>query len=177
MVLSIHQPNFFPYAGFFEKMKQSDMFVILTNVQYTRSNYQNRFDYHGWRTMSVNSGIEPIRNKRYINFEKDWDSIRKMNPKLKQFDAFITENLVDTNVAVICHAMMVLGIETELHIDYPTELTGSERLLDICKKKGATTYLSGISGKKYLDVKLFEDNGIDVIFQENPDKRSLIEIL
>ena len=38
MVITIHQPEHFPYMGFFQKMKAADVFVILDNVNY-RKNY------------------------------------------------------------------------------------------------------------------------------------------
>ena len=44
------------------------------------------------------------------------------------------------------------------------ELEGdkNERLIQVCKKRNATHYLSGPAAKDYLDVKLFEENGITV---------------
>ena len=45
-------------------------------------------------------------------------------------------------------------------------VTGSKTdlLLDICKKTNASTYVSGPSGKEYLDIKMFIENNIDVEF-------------
>ena len=42
----------------------------------------------------------------------------------------------------------------------------SELLLAICRKVGATDYLSGVSGREYLDRELFQRAGIRVRFQE-----------
>ena len=42
MKVTIHQPEHFPYMGFFQKMEQSDLFVILDDVQFTKGNFQNR---------------------------------------------------------------------------------------------------------------------------------------
>ena len=45
----------------------------------------------------------------------------------------------------------------------------TERLVNVCKKLGADTYISGIGGKKYLDEKLFEKNKIILEYQNyNP---------
>ena len=41
--------------------------------------------------------------------------------------------------------------------------TSSKRLLNICKKLGADTYISGIGGKRYLDEKLFEKNFVRAV--------------
>ena len=42
MKITIHQPEHFPYLGFFQKMESADLFVILDDVQYTKNNFQNR---------------------------------------------------------------------------------------------------------------------------------------
>ena len=42
MIVSIHQPEHFPYLGFFQKMKQSDLFIILDDVKFKKNNFQNR---------------------------------------------------------------------------------------------------------------------------------------
>jgi hypothetical protein len=38
MKVAIHQPEHFPYMGFFQKMKAADAFVILDDVQYSKGN-------------------------------------------------------------------------------------------------------------------------------------------
>ena len=42
----------------------------------------------------------------------------------------------------------------------------SALLLDICRALGATAYLSGVSGRAYLQVDRFREAGIAVRFQE-----------
>ena len=41
----------------------------------------------------------------------------------------------------------------------------SQRLLDICKHLDASCYISGISGKDYLDEKIFHNSGIKIIYE------------
>lgn len=165
--------------GFFQKMEQSDIFVILTHCDFTKNNYQNRFFYQGWNTMSTNKGHEPIRDKRYVNHVADWNKIITKHPKAALFTDCLSNSLSIMNISIIDKIRNILDIKIPIVMDYHTELKGSERLLDICKHYGATEYLSGIGGKKYLDVKLFEDNGINVIFQDENkiDKRAIIEII
>jgi len=43
MKISIYQPNFFIFSGVIEKLAASDIFVIMGQCQYEKSNYQNRF--------------------------------------------------------------------------------------------------------------------------------------
>ena len=42
MIVSIHQPEHFPYLGFFQKMNKADLFIILDNVKFKKNNFQNR---------------------------------------------------------------------------------------------------------------------------------------
>ena len=64
-----------------------------------------------------------------------------------------------------------LDIKTEIVFESELDVTGtsSQRLLDICKKLGADTYISGIGGKQYLDEKLFKNNKINLKYKNyNP---------
>jgi len=181
MIVSIHQPNFMPWYPFFQKIEQSDIFVIMCNCQFEKNNFQNRFNMNNkWNTMSVNKGLEPIVDKKYLSPEKDWNKIKanlsEYSDILKNFDECINESLTETNVSIIRKVCKMLGITTEIVLDYPTELRRTERLVDICKHYGATEYLSGPSGKKYLDLPLFSDK-IEVMYQEDQTKKPILEIL
>ncbi|HEX7137808.1 MAG TPA: WbqC family protein, partial [Vicinamibacterales bacterium] len=41
-VVAIHQPNFLPWLGFFDKMDRGDVFVLLDRVQLIRRSYTTR---------------------------------------------------------------------------------------------------------------------------------------
>jgi len=170
-----------PWYPFFQKIDASDIFVIMCNCQYEKNNFQNRFNLNNkWNTMSVNKGLEPIVDKRYLSPDKDWNKI-KVNLKeyssvLDQFDDCISDSLVETNVCLIRKICFMLGIQTEIVLDYPTDLKRTERLYDICKHYGATKYLSGPSGKKYLDLEQFGDT-IEVIYQSEQNKKTILEVL
>ena len=42
----------------------------------------------------------------------------------------------------------------------------TDRLINICKALGATTYLSGPGGKEYMEVERFKEENINVTFQD-----------
>jgi hypothetical protein len=42
MRVTILQPSYLPWLGFFEQMSRSDKFVLLDDVQYTRRDWRNR---------------------------------------------------------------------------------------------------------------------------------------
>ena len=181
MIISIHQPNFIPWYPFFQKIEESDIFVLMGHCQFEKNNFQNRFNMNGkWYTMSVNKGLEPIADKIYMSPEKDWNNIKtnlkQYSDVLNQLDECIGENLFETNVNIIRKLCSILNIKTEIVLDYPIELSKTERLVDICKHYGATKYLSGPSGKKYLDLPVFPDN-IEVLYQGEQTKKPILEIL
>jgi hypothetical protein len=167
VVLSAHQPTFCPWEPFFEKIERSDVFVLLGHVQFAKNVYQNRFKVDGkWFTMSVNGGMEPLIDKRYVSHKKDWDKIVKRWPQLSKFDDCITGNLWVTNVAIIMRSIELLKMQNKVVLDDPTHLRGGERIIELCKIHGADTYYSGISGVAYLDIDMFESEGIKVEFQD-----------
>lgn len=182
MIVTIHQPNFMPWYPFFEKMGQADIFVILENCQFEKNNFQNRFNMNDkWYTLRVHKGMDAIVNKRYIDAKYDWKIIKKnllrYENVLNLFDDDICDELSVCNTNIILKMASLLSIKTKIVTDYPTELRGTDRLVDICLKNNATTYISGVSGRKYLDIDKFTANGITVTFQDESTKKPILEVL
>lgn len=185
MTIAIHQPNFFPWFPFFQKLKGADLFVMMSNCQYEKGGYQNRFYMDGaWHTMSTEKGMVSIREKNYLTPHTDWKKIKMSLPThyshvVARFDHCINESLERTNAAIIKQIVKTLGIETLIAPDFPTENKATERLVEICKRYNARTYLSGISGKDYLNLDLFKKEGIEVVFQKEEDmiKEPILETL
>ena len=182
MKISIHQPNFIPWYPFFQKIEEADIFIILRNCQFEKNNYQNRFNANNqWYTMRVKKGLEDIKDKKYINPLYDWNKIKKGFPKIKNitenFDDCFSENLSETNSNIIIKACNLLNIKTKIVFDYPTPLKSTERLVDLCEHYEATEYISGLGGKKYLNLELFKEKNIKISFQKNLIKKPLFEIL
>ena len=147
-------------------MQASDLFVILAHAQYQKGGYLNRFERHGkWHTMSVNHGLQPIKDKTYSSPEKDMARIVERNPEAAPFVDCAGISLLETNMRIIERIRKRLNIGADIVLDYDTELRGTDRLLDICKRYGATKYISGMMGQSYLDTSKFLDSGIKVSFQ------------
>ncbi len=78
-VVTIHQPNFAPWPGYFHKMMMVDVFVYLDNVPFSKNSFQNRNKVvvngaSQWLTVPVcsrGSYGELTRDIR-INFQTDW---------------------------------------------------------------------------------------------------------
>ena len=131
--------------------------------------------------MSVNKGLDLIRNKTYVSPQKDWNKIKTNLPQyidiLEDLEQYIGDSLMNTNMLIIGNISLRLGIETPFYADFGIKGTGTERLINICKEHGATKYLSGVSGKNYMDLSLFDKAGIEVIFQEPNPSKPILEVL
>ncbi len=191
MILSAHQPNYLPYLGFFDKMIQSDVFIIQDNFQFERHDFQNRNrikTYNGvqWLTVPVERCKQDTRIDE-VNIaklpgalwtKKHWDALKynyMKAPYWGEFSEFFEQvykqnwtRLLDLNMYLIKMLMKLFKIETPLILSSSLKASGqkTDRLLAQCKEVGADVYLSGIGGRNYLDVQLMEDAGVKVLFQE-----------
>lgn len=178
MRVAIHQPNFMPWLPFLDKLASVDVFVVMSQCQFDRRGYQSRFMQDGqWHSMSVLNKREPICMKRYLDPEYHWKVIKKQLPgflrELVFFDACVSESLLEMNRGILLRAVGLFGIKTKIVDDFPSELTGTSRLVDLCKTHGATTYVSGMGAKDYMEMELFEEAGIAVEFLNPPEDRKL----
>jgi len=180
-----------PWLGFFHKINMADVFVVLDNVQYRRRYFQNRNKIrtkNGWQWITVplekeNRGALLIKDAVIFNDNLNWkrkniESIYYNYCKAPYFKYIWDEfnaiysadysNLLDLNLALIQFIFEKLGIKRKIQLVSTLKASGfkGELIFNICKSVGAETYISGISGKEYLDLKLFHDAGINVIFQE-----------
>lgn len=131
--------------------------------------------------MSVNKGTSPLSDKRYVQPERDWESIKSRNVRFSEtlatFDSCVSGSLIEFNSAVIRTAAKRLAITTPI-IEEPESMgNASTRLINICHQYQADTYLSGPSGHKYLDIDLFQSNGIDVRFVSPSLNAPLLEAI
>lgn len=182
MIVTIHQPNFFPYEGLLSKIRSSDVFVILSRAQYSKGNYHNRFNIaDSWYTMSVNQHRCQLVEKEYSNPEADWATIKRRLPQyehlLSRFDDCICKYLSSTNTEIIRRLCEMLGIKTRIELDYDFQSSRTGRLVRLCRDFGATTYLSGPSGASYLDFNAFAVHGIEVAIHQPTGSRPALEVL
>lgn len=192
MIIGIHQPNYLPYLGFFDKMKQSDVFVIYDDAQFNKENFTHRNRiriYHGWKYLTVPVLKEyipikdiKIRNELTVKGVKWADAhIRDIRDNYKDtpfyatyendFEAIYRKNydkLLDLNMEIIHFLMDAFEINTKLI--FSSELgfssKSTERLVEIVEALEGDVYLSGSMGRDYLDISLFEKIGIKVEFQD-----------
>jgi hypothetical protein len=78
------------------------------------------------------------------------------------------DRLVDINIEIIKFLISALDLKTKLVIasDLKLREEPTERLVDIYKMLDGNRYLAGKDGNKYMNLELFEQEGIEVIFQD-----------
>ena len=181
MIVSIHQPMHFPYMGFFQKMKESDLFIILDDVKFKKNNFQNRnrFLNGGGREEWFTVPVERKANSKLIKdvlVSEDFGWRKKLMKQMKLnfgYDldnVYESEYIKDINMNSIKFCRKRLNITTPMIFSSDLDISGSksELLVNLCKEVGATTYLSGKGGLDYLDMEIF--NGINIkIFESKVD--------
>jgi len=186
MIIAIHQPNYLPWQGYFYKIINCDRFVFLDNVQFTQNSIINRNKIKTssgeiWLTVPVltkhsfGQRINDVKINNTVNWRrKHWNAIHQNYNKTPFFDKcapFLKaiydnnwEKLVDLNRTLIKFVVISLGIKKEFFSASELGVSGksTDLLISICKKLDADVYLSGESGKKYMDEQKFKDAGIRV---------------
>jgi hypothetical protein len=191
MMVSIHQPSYFPWLGLLDKIEKSNAFIILDTVQFNDNAFQSRniFLNHNGETQYLSI---PVQKKNYQkkmfreleivnkNWQKKQNGFIMANYKKHPFFdeiysqiSFIFEKkyifLIDVVIDSMEACNKIFDIKTnfflasELNID--KELTKDKLVFDILKKIEATTYLSGVGAKDYQDDKNFEAEGVHLEYQ------------
>jgi hypothetical protein len=189
MIVSVHQPQYLPWLGYFDKIDKADVFVLLDNVQFKKNEWQNRnkiktADGWQWLTVPVTYKFLQLINEVEINNKERWQHRQRQSivsnykkapcwSALSDFfeDIFTVQwqNISELNIAVVRKLTVILGIETPLYVasdlgQFPDD--PDERLIAIAKHFKADTYLAGSGGKDYMNLEKYDNNGIKVMFQE-----------
>ena len=161
----------------------ADVFVVLDNVNFRKNYFQNRnkflntqgqeewfgFPVSKKSTNLILKNVVPVDNNTMPWKEK---LFRKLEMNLGKDDDIIeiydNKTLLDINMAGIRWAMKKMKIETPIVYASELEVNGSktELLASICNSLNAKTYISGPSGKQYLDISEFSNKNISVEFFE-----------
>lgn len=194
MLVAIHQPNFFPWCGYFDKIKQADIFIFLDNVDYPRSgssgmgSWVNRVklsiqDQPKWVTcpiqrMPLGTLISEVKIDENQHWRKKLLNTLKMNyaksinykndmPFLEDLINIQEPLLAKYNIAVIKEISKRLKLTTNFVSQSELNYSGHSTalLMSLVKAVGGTAYLTGGGSAAYQDDSVFEGNNIEVIYQ------------
>ena len=192
-VVAIHQPNFFPWMGYFDKIIRADIFILLDNVQFpkTGGTWSNRVrivvnGQAAWVTMPIVRAYHGVRkiNEMKINNVTSWRAnllkTIQMNyartPFFNTAFPLITE-LVDnaTNSLADYNINIIKALADALHLDVHKFILGSnlnvdgdgtDLLIMLTKAVGGAGYLCGGGAGGYQVDENFAKAGIELIYQD-----------
>jgi hypothetical protein len=184
VIVSAHQPNFAPWLGFFDKMIHSDVMVLLDSVQFIKRGYQNRARIKGangpqWLTIPVTTKgryhqltrdveIDESRNWRSVHLRTLQSVLAKAPHRDEVLDllepiyAKDLHGLTDFTTTLIRGVVERLGITTQLVMASELDCPGSSSrlMVNLTKQVGGDTYLSGPTGRNYLEPDMFAVEGV-----------------
>ncbi|NOH80822.1 WbqC family protein [Vibrio sp. RE86] len=189
MKLAIMQPYFMPYIGYFQLINSVDKFIIYDDVNYIKRGWINRNRFLINSTPKLLS--VPLKNASQnklildinINDQSLWKTkfLKSINLAYKKApyfdevyalieDVFQCNNnnlsfFVANSIVSICR---YLGIGTDIVLSSAiynnAELSGQQRIIDICLREKASVYINPINGTELYDNEIFNQNGIELKF-------------
>lgn len=188
MKISISQPTLFPWLGYFDIIKNSDIFVFLDNVKFEKRSWQmrNRLknvdkskESENWiqiptHIIKSDTKIKDVeidnnqnwKSKHLKTFQALYGDSYHELPFLKKLYNQNWNRLSDFNISFITSCCEFLGIKTCLKKSSELNIDGkkSKLLLNICEQLDATEYLTTIGAKEYLekDKQIFNNSKIRI---------------
>ena len=190
MIVGIAQPTFFPWIGYYNIIKNSNMFVFLDNVKFEKHSWQMRnrvknsskhSDSEVWMSVPTKGVTNNTLIKDVIiDNTKNWKqkhvkTLKNNYSKSFQEIKFLTQiydnewnKLADFNIESITKCCQYLGIKTKLIKASDLSAAGKkgDLVLNICKELNADEYFSTIGSKDYLEDyrDSFEDARIQITY-------------
>jgi hypothetical protein len=193
MRIAIHQPHYFPWLGYLDKMTKVDKFVLLDDVQLTdKSNmFRNKLLSKSGedKYMTICFTKKGYMDKPYrevelnssINWQKDQINFIVDNYKKSYYFNEIWEyvyplfekkylHLCDVAIDSLVLLKDIFEIPTEIvlqsKLNYDIQSKKNDLVLNICQTMNSNQYLSGNGARKYMDLDSFTQENIQVAYQE-----------
>lgn len=191
-IIAIHQPNFFPWLGYFDKIARADAFIFLDDVQYQKTGgmWSNRVKlfiggaarwmtapidraYHGVRTINQMHFLpaDPWREKMLKTLETYYrkhphfhDSMQIVGPLINHEE----NNIAAYNIHAVTTLMQHLGMDvSKLRCSSTMSVAGhsNELLCGLTQAVGGSSYMCGGGADGYQDEAVFLQAGINLIRQ------------
>lgn len=188
--MSIMQPTYFPWAGYFNLISQVDVFIFLDDVQFEKCSWQNRNRILAegkplWITVpsirrSLSERISEIqiddrnrwREKHIKTLTQAYSKSPFKNEMLEMAGGVLDENfraLAELNIRIIQNIAEKLDCAPKFvrASAITVEGTRSERLLNMCRKFSCDEYLSPVGSRDYLEEDgVFSNSSTKLLFQD-----------
>ena len=189
MKLAIMQPYFFPYIGYWQLINAVDRFVIYDDVSFINRGWinRNRILINGAPHYITVPLVGASQNKRICDIAMQdttrWrDKIERSIesaygrstcftetfPEIRRQIRHESNNLAEFLAAHLVRMAAFLGIETEIvrssRIYGNSELRGEERIVDICEREGASSYVNLPGGRALYNAESFGIADVKLLF-------------
>ncbi len=184
------QPYFFPYIGYFQLIKATDIFVLYDDVNFINRGWinRNRILVNGADVMITVPCKDASQNKliKDVELVQDAKTMQKLLATIKMAyskaryftDVYpmlertlmgeATISLADLACASIVNTCNYLGIKREFKKSSEQynnrDLKKADRLIDICKIEGAKKYINMPGGKEIYTKEYYAENGVELDF-------------
>lgn len=191
MIVSIHQPNYWPWLGLLDKISKSDIYVVLDHVPANKetNQYRNIFCCDGkakYLTLPVNYKMGKAINElifkndnwqndhinKLYNYYRNAPYFNEIMPAVKRlYETSSGQYAVDFIIKTMMFSFDILDINTKVVRSSSLNPKGAKAalVLDICRSVCASIYLSGRGGLNYMDdddIQRFSGYGIELKWQE-----------
>ena len=181
------QSNYIPWKGYFDLIESADIFIFHDDLTYTKGDWRNRnqiqtINGKKWLTIPCGSDQKRLINEvrvdkviwqekhfnliksnyksapfwdyclpllNYIYFENNWTYLSELNQK---------------TIKKIATEFLFINTIFENSERFNLKSKKQDRVLELLISVNATEYISGPSGKDYLDEKMFDDNHIKLTY-------------
>jgi len=191
-VITIHQPEHMPWLGFMNKLLKADVFVLFDNIQYEKNYFQNRnriatrngaqfltvpVETKGYtektiKDMMIANTLQPKWKQKYLKTISETYGkhpfFNTLFPKVNSIFSVCDQNICDLNIALIKLFAELLDADCSFIRGSSLSVSGakSDLVLDICRELHADVYISGPSGRDYMNMRSFSDANIMVSFND-----------
>lgn len=189
MKVGIIQSNFLPWRGYFDFIREVDLFILHDDLQYTKGDWRNRNKIKTprgleWITVPVNyKTTSQTIEETTIDYSTRWaqkmsNRIREVYRQAPYFEPYFTQlgglllepaaTISELNLRLIRWACGHLQIETPIKFsrEFHPQGAKTERLVGILKQVNASVYLSGPAAQSYLAPELLESEGIKLEYKK-----------
>ena len=195
MIVSIHQPNYLPWLGYFNKISRSDIFVIFDDVQFPKGKtgfFGNRNKIKTntgdmWLTVPV---LDRSQYKKFNEIKINYDgwnhkhlvNIKNFYKKTPFFNLYYDdlENIIlkeydtisDLSTSLIKYFLIQLDIDTEVVLSSTickdSNLQGIDKIFYILESFPTDKYLTsdGPGSMRYINEEDFKEKNIELVWQK-----------
>lgn len=189
MTLAIMQPYFFPYLGYFQLLAAAETFVFLDDVKFQKGGWinRNRIKRDGeecWFSIPVRKNSQSLKiSDTIVSKHSNWreDLLRQLEYAYRDAPYraevldlvlrvlnFETEHIADIAKRSIVEVLKRLNCGVDLvwtsTIYENSHLKGQDRIIDICKRNEAATYINASGGRSLYEERAFFEEGISLEF-------------